>query len=483
MKLNGYTLQSAGFRPGPQFKKMLARANELFADDMALDDIFVVLHNEFPPAPPKIHMRENPAPLHVALDAATADEAANREAVIRQMNELLRVPVINRGAVMPDACPAGSAPCTIPVGGVIEVQNAIIPGAHSADICCSMYATFYETIPGVDLSTQLDTLQSVTRFGAGGRRDDDLVYHDVNRADVWRNKFLAGLERLALIHMADQGDGNHFAYLGTCVVTEELVHGLGEQAGGLRVGKSYNVIVTHHGSRGLGAQLYKRGLKTAVAHTNKVADNIPPSAAWLDASSEDGKEYWSALQYVGEWTRANHECIHGRFLRNLRGVAVASLYNAHNYVWQNGDLYYHGKGATPAGAGQIGLIPLNMTEPILIVSGAGNDQSLHFAPHGAGRNLSRSALIKSVEGDSTALHRGTRGVDVRWYSGVPDVSETSLAYKNADAVREQIKKYNLAQEIGSIEPYGCIMAGHFDKPWMKKNETCDDAKQNRYDNK
>ena len=35
---------------------------------------------------------------------------------------------------MPDACPSGGGRATIPVGGGIEVENAIIPGAHSADI-------------------------------------------------------------------------------------------------------------------------------------------------------------------------------------------------------------------------------------------------------------------------------------------------------------------------------------------------------------
>ena len=58
------------------------------------------------------------------------------------MSELLKVPVISQGAVMPDACPAGMHEATIPVGGAIAVENAIIPSAHSADVCCSMFASF-----------------------------------------------------------------------------------------------------------------------------------------------------------------------------------------------------------------------------------------------------------------------------------------------------------------------------------------------------
>ncbi|MDT9702579.1 hypothetical protein, partial [Streptomyces sp. P17] len=60
------------------------------------------------------------------------------------MDELMRTPTIVRGAVMPDACPSGSAPGTIPVGGVVATRDAIHPGFHSADICCSMAVSFFE---------------------------------------------------------------------------------------------------------------------------------------------------------------------------------------------------------------------------------------------------------------------------------------------------------------------------------------------------
>lgn len=113
---------------------------------------------------------------------------------------------------MPDACPAGSAVATIPVGGAIAVEGAIIPSAHSEDVCCSMYATFYRTT--ADVETQLDALMQSTRFGAGGRREEDWVHHPVLNEPVWENSFLKGLERYAAMHLADQGDGNHFAYLG-----------------------------------------------------------------------------------------------------------------------------------------------------------------------------------------------------------------------------------------------------------------------------
>src|SRR5690606_1524381 len=117
-----------------------------------------------------------------------------------------------RGAVMPDACPVGGGPATIPVGGVIAVENAIMPGAHSADICCSMFASFFPTNHPV--GEMMDHLQKVTHFGAGGRPRGDQWGSAVLEQPVWDNPFLSGLRRRAQDFLGTQGDGNHFAYVG-----------------------------------------------------------------------------------------------------------------------------------------------------------------------------------------------------------------------------------------------------------------------------
>ena len=96
------------------------------------------------------------------------------------------------------------------------------------------------------------------------------------------NRFLAGLDNFALGHFGSQGDGNHFAYVGRLKST-------GQPA-----------LVAHHGSRGLGAQLYKRGMAVAKRHAAIHAPKVPAHNAWIQASSEDGRAYWEALQLVRE---------------------------------------------------------------------------------------------------------------------------------------------------------------------------------------
>lgn len=506
----------AGWLHGPLLTEMLAavaRMEERGIQDPAY--AMKLLRRDFPAPEPKIKMRENPAPLATAIEATGPADEENIAKVRRLMDQLLCAPVIQRGAVMPDACPAGHAVATIPVGGAIAVKNAIIPSAHSEDVCCSMYATFFRTEAGVD--AQLEALMKSTRFGPGGRREEDWVRHPVLDEDVWENPYLQGLERHAAMHLADQGDGNHFAFLGEATFTagqlaalenaghRDLAQALSapegpdlsadqSSAGAERENATgqepepvfrWNVLVTHHGSRGLGAHVFKRGQKAAEKQTAKSAAGIPLAACWLDAESEEGAAYWEALEYVGRWTKANHQCIHAGFAEKLGTSIAAAVGNEHNFVWRRGSVFLHGKGATPAwpeedGRPRLGLIPLHMAAPILLVLGRDNADYLSFAPHGAGRNLSRRAAVKAFLGgeehpDSKRLHRltaeQTPDIAVRWWHGKPDLGETPMAYKPAAQVRAQIEKFNLADIIAEIHPLGCIMAGDAGpRPWEREKD-------------
>lgn len=475
-------LLDAGYPPGPELKVMLDKVADYQTRGIADKKYaFKLLKRDFSSPPPKVAMREKPVRWTEAIKPTTKEEKLNVASVRKQMEQLLRCPVIAGGTIMPDACPSGLGPAVIPVGGAIAVENAIIPSAHSMDLCCSMFATFYHERS--DVSKELDALVSATRFGPGHRHLDDLVHDPVLDENVWENRFLNGLRQRAHVHLADQGDGNHFAFIGEMEVTGEMLaklrlaghHDLSDQ---LRSCGSLRVLVTHHGSRGLGAHVYNRGEIAAVKHAERLGAHIPRAAAWLDASSDTGRDYWHALQYVGRWTKANHRAIHRRFLERISAVSVAEVGNEHNFVWQRGDLFYHGKGATPAwkddqGRPRLGLIPLNMAEPILLVLGSDNADFLSFAPHGAGRNLSRTALKKLHPGEETrrrVIEDSTRGLDVRWFCGRPDVSETPLAYKDAESVRRQIGHYGLAEVVAEIRPLGCIMAGESRRLWRSDEE-------------
>jgi len=223
--IKGNELIEIGYQSGPLIGQMIKRINE--HQKSGINDrqyLLKLLKREFGEPDFKLKMRDQPLPFGAAIEATCDDDARNIQAVNTQMNALLKTPIIEGGAIMPDACPAGSAKATIPVGGAIAVKNAIIPSAHSADICCSMYATFYES--NSQVSVEMDALMNSTRFGPGGRDKEDLVDHPVLREKVWGNKFLSGLENYAKFHLADQGDGNHFAYIGEITFSRSQINKL-----------------------------------------------------------------------------------------------------------------------------------------------------------------------------------------------------------------------------------------------------------------
>lgn len=486
--INGKDLVSAGYTPGPFFARLLETANRIAQSEPTLTNAALIerLRTEcpLPVELPKLSLRTVGVPIAVALNPENELEQENLQKVLDNMREMARVPVVESAAIMPDSCPAGKG---ITVGGVIACRNAVIPAAHSEDICCSMYATFFQS--SLSVSELMDDIQAATHFGFGRRggetqeqvfKESALPDYEILKSTMAGNSFLSGLQDYAAYHVGTQGNGNHFAYLGQIDVTNATVHGLEREGDyyesavlSALVGQRLYALVTHHGSRGLGAKVYRRGLKAAIDYTASVANGIPNHAAWLNTTTEQGNRYMDALTFVGAWTNINHRTIHNRALR--RTSPVLELHNQHNFVWARGDgLIMHGKGATPAWGG-IGIIPLNMAEPILLVNGQGNNY-LDFAPHGAGRNLSRTALTNHVRSTgmnvAQVIAQDTQGLDIRWFNGKADLTETPMAYKSADAIRSQIQTFQLAKVWGEIQPLGSLMAGQDEpRPWEKPKPT------------
>jgi len=447
--MTGHDLIARGFEPGPWFKDALMVANHMEAGGAPLSAIIEAVKKMQPVEPPVIPtQRALSVQTHFNISPQNEDEFQNVEQVRHTMHELLRTPTIRAASVMPDACPAGPLG-TIPVGGVVKAENAVHPGMHSADICCSVAMTILDR--SVSLKRVLDAaMNDGTHFG-GGRRSFNPVKPGARLLHRFSdNQFLQGLEDIAKMDMATQGDGNHFFYVGTLLSTGEAV------------------IVTHHGSRRPGALLYKLGMNAAEKFRRKISPDTLKGNAWIPMDTQEGADYWEALQIIRQWTKQNHFGIHDTVMKELGVEASDRFWNEHNFVFERDGFYYHGKGATPAWQGFADdpdvhpevLIPLNMAEPILIVRGNDAAHGLGFAPHGAGRNYSRAEHNRRTN-DRTedVVERETRGLDVRFWTGVPDTSELPSAYKSAESVRNQIEQYELATPVDMVMPYGTIMAG------------------------
>lgn len=448
-----------GHHPGPRFPELLARAKAACATGADLAQVQAALAPELAPSPPPPLTLQAPdsVPLHVSIAAETDDEAANVSRVLETMREVLRTPTVEAGALMPDACPAGPLG-TIPVGGIVATRNAIHPGMHSADICCSVMMT---DLGMVDPRAVLDAASGTTHFGPGGREQGNRFTVSLNLLDAFRaNPFLAPDKVLhtAQSHMGTQGDGNHFLFVGRS----------------RRTGRT--AIVTHHGSRGPGAQLYRAGMAVAERYRRQLSRETLTQNAWIPADTDDGRAYWEALQLIRRWTKANHNAIHQAVAERVRAEPGDRFWNEHNFVFEREGLFYHGKGATPAwnsyaadASGQV-LIPLNMAEPVLVARGRDAGHALGFAPHGAGRNMTRTEHRRRL-GAATPeaiLKAETAGLDIRFQGGAIDISELPSSYKRADSVVAQIDRYGLAEIEDYIDPVGCIMAGDMAPPWLNR---------------
>ncbi|MCB0760580.1 MAG: RtcB family protein [Flavobacteriales bacterium] len=454
MQINGQTLIELGYRPGKWFGEALEhiRTHQLEGAEME------AYLSKFR-LPDPIALRENPVGYSVNIAAETEQEVSNVDSVLSTMNELMRTPTLVAGAIMPDACPTGGIG-QIPVGGVAVAKNAIHPGMHSADICCSVMLTdFGKTDPQLVLNMAHES----THFGPGGRPRGKQFRLTSELEERFRsNPFLSSDRMISAARefLATQGDGNHFLYVGRLASTGNTV------------------IVTHHGSRAPGALLYRKGMEIAERFRRDLSPETLKENAWIPFETPEGEAYWNALQVIREWTKLNHSLIHNSVVEKLHTEVQDRYWNEHNFVFRKDNLFYHAKGATPLDDAFMSdvtgprLIPLNMSEPVLVVQGETNGNNLGFAPHGAGRNTSRSFHRRS-KGDQCEMeifHEETQGLDVRFFSGEIDITELPSAYKNAESVRNQMKEFNLGQVIDEVLPYGCIMAGDWKRnaPWKKK---------------
>ena len=68
---------------------------------------------------------------------------------------------------------------------------------------------------------------------------------------------------------------------------------------------SYLAVLSHSGSRGLGANIAKH--YTYLAKKQCPLPSSVQHLAWLDLNTHDGQEYWLAMNLAGDYAKACHE--------------------------------------------------------------------------------------------------------------------------------------------------------------------------------
>lgn len=406
------------------------------------DTVFALLAQELlKPVDTTIALKNETHPY--SIYGADAIEAG----ALKQMETAMKLPVTVAGALMPDAHQGYG----LPIGGVLATNNAVIPYGVGVDIGCRMCMTLYALPPSM-LEEKKEAMKKMlvnnTMFGtATFKKPKD---HDVlERKEFSDIKVVRELKDRASKQIGSSGGGNHFVEFGVV----EILSPVNEY--NLLPGQ-YVAVLSHSGSRGLGASI--------AAHYTKVAMDVcklPQEAkhlAWLDLDTEAGQEYWLAMNLAGDYASACHHQIHERMAIGLRETPLAMIENHHNFAWKEKDalgneVIVHRKGATPAGKGVLGIIPGSMATPGFIVRGKGLAASINSASHGAGRLMSRTKAKETILPGQVNEFLKQAGVELIG-SGL---DEAPMAYKNIHQVMESQK--DLVEVLGSFMPKIVRMCG------------------------
>jgi tRNA-splicing ligase RtcB (3'-phosphate/5'-hydroxy nucleic acid ligase) len=343
---------------------------------------------------------------------------------IKQMELVMCLPIAEKGALMPDAHQGYG----LPIGGVLATKNAVIPYGVGMDIGCRMALSILD-LPASYVDHHVyelkKALQNETHFGNDGGLETIQEHAIFDHPNFNQTDLLKRLHGKAIRQLGSSGSGNHFVEFGVIdLVENNSVH--------LPYG-SYAAILSHSGSRSLGANIAQH--YTNIAMNKCKLPREVKHLAWLDLESDEGNEYWMAMNLAGEYAKACHDRIHENLCDALGLSVVAKVENHHNFAWKeklaDGNEYViHRKGATPAAEGTLGIIPGSMTAPGYVVSGLGNQSALNSAAHGAGRKMSRQKAKNSIT--MSSLKKVLQSEKITLIGGSPE--EAPFAYKDIELV-------------------------------------------------
>ncbi|TWT64458.1 RtcB family protein [Rubinisphaera italica] len=364
-----------------------------------------------------------------------------------QMQQACGLPGAYGAALMPDA----HVGYGLPIGGVLAMEGKVVPYAVGVDIACRMKLSILDMpVASLDKNSEhyRNSLENGTRFGVGSKWDTPHD-HDVLDRDWTVTRVTRENKDKARNQLGTSGSGNHFVEYGIVTLDvrdEELNLDAGQ----------YVALLSHSGSRGTGASVcnvYSSIAQRKLPQSMKEFGRL----AWLEMDSAEGQEYWEAMNLMGEYAAANHAVIHKNVAKLLGARIISGVENHHNFAWKEThggkEVIVHRKGATPAGAGVLGVIPGSMASPAFIVRGKGNAESLDSASHGAGRRMSRTKAksmynFKAVRNDllKKGVHIISAGSDE-----VPGV------YKDIESVMQE--QQDLVETVGRFDPKIVKMCG------------------------
>jgi tRNA-splicing ligase RtcB len=241
------------------------------------------------------------------------------------------------------------------------------------------------------------------------------------------------------------GGGNHFVEL---QIVEELYDKTTAFHLGLKKGDV--VVMLHSGSRDVGFFVGQRWMDRAreawpagVKHPASGLYGLEGALAseYLVAMGTAARYAWLNRVVLGEMVKAELERVVG--LSNSRLVVDVP----HNVVLQENGLNVHRKGATPAHAQDLVIIPGSMGTASYLASGLGNQKWLSSCSHGAGRSVRRQATRRKIQScEQTSWECVTLREERK-------IEEAPESYKAIGPVIEVQETAGMISSIAKLKPW------------------------------
>jgi tRNA-splicing ligase RtcB len=330
--------------------------------------------------------------------------------------------------IMPDAH-LGKGAC---VGFGYPTFEAIVPATVGVDIGCGMMAVRTQfTRDEVDIRAKplvllREAIEKAVPLSAGNYNAE--WWHGGTRLRVAELEEFPGADHAEAVspnwrlQLGSLGSGNHFIEVSS---DEE--------------GRVW--LFLHSGSRGVGNRLAQRHIRIARDQCKGI--KLPDAdLAYLTEGTPSFDEYITDLRWAQHFALLNRDEMMERVavcFSTWTGTAVEAQETIrchHNYTTHKeiaGKMVWMSrKGAIDASLGVMGLIPGSMGDASYIVEGKGNAEALNTAPHGAGRNYSRSQAKKTFTMEQ--LEESMKGIE--WKHSPAFLDEISGAYKDIDVVMD-----------------------------------------------
>lgn len=338
-------------------------------------------------------------------------------------------------ALMPDAhWGMGST-----VGSVIPTVGVVMPAAVGVDIGCGMAAVRTQlTRADVDARGELARLrvaiQDRVPVSPGVYRPEltdtararvEALEAAAAQQDVQPDRY-SGKSRAAdwRLQLGTLGGGNHFIEL--CYDEADRVW-----------------VFLHSGSRGVGNRIAKHHVAVAQELCERWHVQLPHrDLAFLPEGDPAFWPYIRDLRWAQAFALENRAEMLDQVVAAVEAWSGApvlteeKILSHHNYTERERhfgrEVWLTRKGAINAEAGRWGLIPGSMGTRSYVVTGKGDPASFNSAPHGAGRNFSRTEARRRFT--AADLTEAMRGIEWRSDKAEAFVDEIPGAYKDVDVV-------------------------------------------------